>query len=286
MNKWFSASYIPLDAQYNRRQRHETGVGHRDRYNRIEQEMGVVIDAAERMLLEAARAGDYNAFEALHERLAPALNRFVRRLIGETGEVEDVVQDTLIAVYMHLPKLDPPEKLRPFMFRVARNRCYDILRHQGRWESVSTDLDEDDPVGVRIAFDIAAAVDEMPPEDATNWLLMMMEVKAAMERLPEMQRQALILYCEEDMSYAEIAETMGVNIGTVKSRLFHAKRGLRGLIPPRTLAAIENELGLVALEEGELEHDEPRHRSQTAPVSERPARAATLNRAVSRSRDG
>lgn len=239
-----------------------------------------MIDEAERELLAAARGGDYDAFELLHERLAPPLTRFVRRLIGETGEVEDVVQDALIALYMHLPDIDPPEKLRPFLYRVARNRCYDILRHQGRWEQVSTDLDEDDPVGVRVAFDIASAVDATAPEDATNWLLMVMEVRTAIERLPENQRQALILYCEEDLSYAEIAETMNVSIGTVKSRLFHAKRNLRGLIPPRTLAAIEDELGWVALEEGEKDDVESGHRRESAAVPQRAAGTSAFDGAL------
>ncbi|MDX2161938.1 MAG: sigma-70 family RNA polymerase sigma factor [bacterium] len=239
-----------------------------------------MIDAAERAYLQAARAGDYEAYEALHDRLAPAIGRFVRRLIGDTPEAEDVVQDTLIALYMHLPRLDPPEKLRPFLYRVARNQCYDVLRRQGRWETVSTDLDEDDPLAVRIAFDIASAAAEPSPEDATHWLLMLMEVKAAMERLPELQRQTLILYCEEDFSYAEIAETMDVSIGTVKSRLFHAKRGLRGLIPPRTLAAIEDELGLWMDEQGEDDHDQRGNRRETDPVPERAASAGAFDGTV------
>jgi len=240
-----------------------------------------VIETEERALFYLAQAGDYDAFEELHRRLEPPLARFVRRLIGDSYEAEDIVQDTLIALYTHLPKLDPPEKLRPFLFRVARNRCYDILRQQGRYESVSIDTDEDDPAGVRIAFDIAAAVGETSPEDATSWLLMLMEVKAAMDRLPELQRQALILYCEEGLSYNEIAEVMDTSLGTIKSRLFHAKKGLRGLIPPRTMTAIEEALGLYAEEPaenltGEGTEDEQRNSRQTAGLRERTAGARQI----------
>lgn len=242
-----------------------------------------MIDADERALFYQAQAGDYEAFEELHRRLELPLMRFVRRLIGDSFEVEDIVQDTLIALYTHLPTLDPPEKLRPFLFRVARNRCYDSLRQQGRYESVSVDTDEDDPVGVRIAFDIANAVGETSPEDATAWLLMLMEVKAAMDRLPELQRQALILYCEEGLSYLEIAEVMDVSIGTIKSRLFHAKKSLRGLIPPRSLTAIEEALGLYADEPAQdvtredVEEDEQRNNRQTEGIRQRAAGARSIS---------
>jgi len=66
--------------------------------------------------------------------------------------------------------------------------------------------------------------------------------REAMDRLPEPQRQALILFADEELSYAEIAEVLGTNIGTVKSRLFHAKRTLRRLLRPETVSAIETGL--------------------------------------------
>ena len=81
------------------------------------------------------------------------------------------------------------------------------------------------------------------PEEATYWLLMYLEVQEAMERLPEVQREALILYSEENLSYAEIAEAMNTSIGTVKSRLFYAKKTLRQLLSVETLQALDMEFG-------------------------------------------
>ena len=192
-------------------------------------------------LLIQAQNGDYDAFEQLYTALEPGLARFVRRLIGDGQEAEDVVQDTLMSLYVNLGKIDQPEKLRPYVFRIARNRCYDILRHQGRFETVSIDAEDDDPFTVRVSFELA---DERstPPEEVTHWLLLHLEVREAIDQLPELQRQALILYAEESMSYAEIAEVMGVNIGTIKSRLFHAKQTLRRMLRPETLRAIEQDL--------------------------------------------
>lgn len=193
-------------------------------------------------LLRLAQAGDEEAFEQLHAALAPGLGRFVRRLIGDGQEAEDVVQDTLLALYLNLSRIEPVEKLRPYVFRIARNRCYDILRRGGRYEEVSIDADDDDPLRVRVSFELA---DERstPPEEVAYWLLLQIEVREAMDSLPELQRQTLILFSEEGLTYAEIAEVMGVNIGTIKSRLFHAKKNLRARLKPETLAAILAELG-------------------------------------------
>ncbi|WP_343420616.1 RNA polymerase sigma factor [Candidatus Flexifilum breve] len=192
-------------------------------------------------LLKLAQEGDYDAFEALYTALEPGLARFVRRLIGDGYEAQDVVQDTLMSLYVNLVKIDPPEKLRPYVFRIARNRCYDILRRQGRFEQVSIDADEDDGMNVRVSFQLADDRAQLP-EEVSHWLLLHLEVTEAIERLPELQRQALILYAEEELSYAEIAEVMNVSMGTVKSRIFHAKQTLRRLLRPATLEAIEDEI--------------------------------------------
>jgi RNA polymerase sigma-70 factor, ECF subfamily len=187
--------------------------------------------------LRRAQQGDYDAFDQLHAALEPAVGRFVRRLIGPGQEAEDVVQDTFLALFVNLERVDPVEKLRPYVFRIARNRCYDRLRRNGRYEQLSLD---DEPVSVRVSFDVAER-SGTPPDEAAHWLLLHLEVQEAMELLPELQRQALILYSEEGLSYAEIAETMDVSLGTIKSRIFHAKRNLRALLRPETLQAITDD---------------------------------------------
>jgi RNA polymerase sigma-70 factor, ECF subfamily len=193
------------------------------------------IDESE--LLRRARRGDYDAFESLHASLEPAIGRFVRRLVGHTQEAEDIVQDTFIALYLNMARIEPVENLRPYVFRIARNRSYDLLRRQGRYEELSLD---DEPVNVRVSFDLDSQHNPAP-DDVAHWLLLTLEVQEAMENLPELQRQALILYSEEGLSYAEIADVMGVSVGTIKSRLFHAKKSLRGLVRPETLRAIQGD---------------------------------------------
>lgn len=95
---------------------------------------------------------------------------------------------------------------------------------------------DDEPAEMRVSFH---ADKSQPPDEIAHWLLLYLEVQEAIDRLPEHHRQTLILYCEEELSYAEIADVMEINIGTVKSRLYHAKKTLRGLVSPQTLLAIQ-----------------------------------------------
>ncbi|HLU09753.1 MAG TPA: RNA polymerase sigma factor [Oceanobacillus sp.] len=194
-------------------------------------------------LLERARAGDYGAFAELQQALEPPIRRFIRRLIGYHDAEDDIVQTVFISLYRNMHRIDPVENLRPYVYRMVRNRCYDELRSQGRYQKISLD---DEPAAMWVSF--TAAQDEAPQsEDVAHWLLLHLEVREAMDRLPELQRQTLILYAEEEMSYGEIAEAMNCSIGTVKSRLFYAKKTLRQLMRPETLKALE----------AEFEHDTP-----------------------------
>ncbi|MFP4321146.1 MAG: RNA polymerase sigma factor [Anaerolineales bacterium] len=193
-------------------------------------------DPTETALLCAAQEGDMDAFEDLQQRLEGPLTRFVRRLTGAGNVEDDIVQDVFITLYLKLGEIDPPEKLRPYLFRVARNRCYDELRRRQRREWLSLD---DEPTQLWVSFQQAHG---RAPEDATHWMLLLIEVQEAMDDLPALQRDALILYAEEGFSYAEIAEVMNTSLGTIKSRIYHAKQGLRRRLSPQTLAILTEDL--------------------------------------------
>jgi len=190
----------------------------------------------EHQLLLLAQTGDKDAFTVLQTLLQAPARAFTRRLIGDVDE--DIVQEAFLALYMNLERLVPPEKLRPFLFRVIRNRCYDRLRADGRFEVVT--LDEEVGFG-NDTRESQIASDEISPDESTYWLMMYAEVQQAMEQLPELQRQTLILYSEASLSYEEIAEVMSVSSGTVKSRLYYAKRNLVRLLSPETRRALEGE---------------------------------------------
>ena len=191
-------------------------------------------DETEQKLLLAAQEGDMDAYDALQIRLEPPVKRYVRRLTGAVSVEDDIVQDVFLSLFLHLKDIDPPEKLRPYVFRMARNRCYDEFR---RWERQQTFSLDEEPVQLWVSF--SASTNGSKPDELTHWMLLYMEVQEAMEQLTENQREALILFSEENLSYAEIAAITDTSIGTVKSRLFHAKQNLRRLLRAETLTAIE-----------------------------------------------
>ena len=176
-------------------------------------------DAHAQAQLQQAQAGDKAAFDALQEHLDPPVRRFVRRLIGVHPTEDDIMQDVFRALFVNLEQMYPAEKLLPFVYRVARNRCYDALRRQKRHQNVS--LDDIAPLSAELY---------LQPEERAHWSLVFTRVKAAIDLLPEPQRQALILYAEEGFSMDEIGEIMSVSAGTVKSRLHHARLTLRRLL--------------------------------------------------------
>lgn len=185
-------------------------------------------------LLERARDGNDTAFAELQSALESQVRRFVRRLIGRSDVEDDIVQNTFFALYRNLERIDVGEKLRPFVFRVVRNQCYDELRRQGRYEVVSID----EPAEDSDYYAITVADTQPQPDETTHWLMLYGEVQKAIAQLPEMQRQTLLLYTEGNLSYAEIAEAMNVSVGTIKSRLFYAKRNLAQLLTPETQQAL------------------------------------------------
>jgi RNA polymerase sigma-70 factor, ECF subfamily len=198
-------------------------------------EQAPLTEQLEHQLLRQAQMNDPDAFEQLQMLLEGAVRRFIRRLIGSGDAEDDIAQNVFIALYFNVQNIDPVENLRPYLFRIVRNCCYDELRRQRRYDVFSLD---DDAISVSLSFTSASDINSQP-EEAAHWLLLHLEVKEAIERLPELQRQTLILFSEEDLSYGEIAIVMDTNIGTVKSRLHHAKKTLRRLLRPETIQALE-----------------------------------------------
>ena len=178
-----------------------------------------MIDETALALLRAAQVDPSDHFAALQCYLEADIHRFVRRLIG-SNDADDIVQDTFIALYSNLERIDPPEKLLPFIYRVARNRCYDALRKGRRHQIMSLDAIAEPRSMSAFSY----------PEDQTHWRMMMEQVLLAVELLTEPQRQTLILYCEEAFSIQEVAEIMNTSPGTVKSRLYYARQTLRRIL--------------------------------------------------------
>ncbi len=194
-------------------------------------------DTYEQALLRDAQDGDRDAYSELQRLLEPDIRRYVQRKLYDPFVVDDVLQETFLAFYRNLERIHPVENLRPYLFRIARNKCYDTLRRvQRRGDDVSLD---DEPVRLHVSY--TQAHHQPRPDDVTHWVLLQLEVEEAMQQLPDNQRETLSLYSEEQLTYSEIADVMDCSIGTVKSRLYYAKKNLRGLLNPDTLDVLDQE---------------------------------------------
>jgi RNA polymerase sigma-70 factor, ECF subfamily len=185
-------------------------------------------------LLCRAKGGDHRAFDALQAYLLPAVRRFVRRLLGEPTAEEDIIREAFLALYLNIGRMDREGALLPFLYRVSRNRSYDLLREQGRYDVVSLDGGN----GQDIPWQESLPSPIPTPDAAVLRLLAWGEVQKAMDCLPENQRQALILFSQEDLSYAQIAEVMNLETSTVRATLYIARKNLLRRLRPDSLQAL------------------------------------------------
>ncbi len=175
-------------------------------------------------LLRRARGGDVEAFVELFEPLRPLVHAVARRLVGES-DAEDVVMETYLRAWTHLPGYRGGASLKTWIVRIARNACLDLLRRrQTRPTSSLSGETSDDPVVVDIDDPTAATPSE--EAEARDSVAMLRD---ALARLDAPHRQVLLMRYEDGLSYGEIAAAAGLPIGTVMSRLFNAKRKLRAI---------------------------------------------------------
>lgn len=176
----------------------------------------------DQILVTAVLAGDSDSFNQLVERYQNRAYGLCFRMLGDSDAAADVAQDTFISAYRHLPSLRG--EFRPWLMRIVANACRDVLRSNKRHPSVSLDTnprDEDESPALQIA-------DANPnPEEHLMRAELHRTISVALLQIPQDQRTVVILSDIEGMSYDEIAEVTGANIGTVKSRLNRARARLR-----------------------------------------------------------
>jgi RNA polymerase sigma factor (sigma-70 family) len=165
--------------------------------------------ASDARLVTLVRERNAGAFETVYNRHHRAILSFCRHMLGDAQEAEDAVQHTFLAAYSDLISSTKQIHLRAWLFTIARNRCYSVLR--GRREQPSSDLDE--PVTEGLAAQVQRRQD-------------LRDLVVDMQRLPEEQRAALVLAELDALSHEEIADTLGVAPKKVKALVFQARESL------------------------------------------------------------
>jgi RNA polymerase sigma-70 factor, ECF subfamily len=178
--------------------------------------------ATELAIVERCRRQDYEAFGKLVDAYQNRVFGFVRRMVSNAEEASDITQDVFIRAFQSFGRFDGRCSVRTWLFRIAYNLCVDRARKIDRTPSEvslqgASEIDETfdvpdarwQPDQIAIDGELAAAIDE------------------AISTMSEKLRSVLLLHDKEDMPYEEIAQMVGVPIGTVKSRLFLARAHLQ-----------------------------------------------------------
>lgn len=174
-------------------------------------------------LVLTAASGNFAAFERLVEIYLDALWRYALRILGNSEDAHDAVQQTLIQAYQSLPDLRQPEKFRSWLFKIVRNKCFDLRRKAGPDQFSETSLTG--KTAGRQSFDLA---DQAPlPAEIVERHETRRIIRQAITELPEQQRQVAALRYATDLTFQEIGETLGLNENTVKTHFQRAKTALR-----------------------------------------------------------
>lgn len=184
---------------------------------------------ADRLLVERAQGGDRQAFDRLVAKYQRKLGRLVGRLVRDSAEVEDVVQEAFIKAYRALPAFRGDSAFYTWLYRIGVNTAKNHLAAQGRRAPTSTEFDNDEA-------EHFAEGDLLRDIDTPESLLMTKQigqtVNQAMDSLPDELREAIVLREIEGLSYEEIAQAMGCPIGTVRSRIFRAREAVANKLRP------------------------------------------------------
>jgi RNA polymerase sigma-70 factor (ECF subfamily) len=172
-------------------------------------------EALDDYLVLLAQGGSSDAFARLAARWTPKLAAFAARALGTTEQAKDVVQDVWEAAWRGIERLDDPARFRAWLYAIAARKCADALRGKYRGRRITE------------AADAQATLDASAQPDGERAAAERLDLTAALKRLPADRRIAVSLFFGEDMSVAEIAAVTGAAPGTVKSRLFAARKNLR-----------------------------------------------------------
>jgi RNA polymerase sigma-70 factor (ECF subfamily) len=172
--------------------------------------------------IRACQAGDLDGLEALYDKYHRQLYAYLLAMLRSPHAAEDVVQDIFVKLHHQMGSYRFQSPFHHWLFRLARNQAIDHLRREK--VRFTTSLDENPlegaPLRERVPSRGGDAADALVGEERAE------QVRAAVAELPQGFREVVILREWQDLAYEEIAQRLGLSVGTVKSRLFRARSEL------------------------------------------------------------
>ena len=181
----------------------------------------------EALLSRYRQTGDRSHFELLVRRYERELYAYLRRYIGSQEQAEDAFQGTFLQVHLKCHQFDPKRRFRPWLYAIATNQAIDVQRRNKRHRMVSLDRTVNENESGRVGNWSEKLVGDTPDpwhlaarEESGRW------VNDAVNSLAEPLRQVVHLVYYQGLKYREAADSLGIPVGTVKSRLHAAVQRL------------------------------------------------------------
>lgn len=170
-------------------------------------------------LMRELASGSGSAMDVLVHRYHQPLHGYLYRMTMNEGIAADLVQESFLAIYREARRGNVPEKLKPWLYRIATNLCKDYWKKSSTRREIALEPDI-----VEQAGESAATVNMLELQVERQWML------DALNRLQEDYRSVLFLRFYQDLTYEQIAETLGLPLNTVKSRMFRGLKQLESII--------------------------------------------------------
>jgi len=178
---------------------------------------GAMSEAELAQLLSQVRAGDPEAWGELYRQYAPAIFRFCRRVLPTREDSEDATTEIFMKVRQKLGTYDSSRPFTAWLYKVASNHCWDMLRRR----RIRQDLETGDLDTLPLEHPDPGQLERLQEQHTSK------EVRKGLAKLPDRARMALVLRYYSDMSYEEIADTLGVRRAFVGVLLLRARHQLR-----------------------------------------------------------
>ncbi|MBQ8216565.1 MAG: sigma-70 family RNA polymerase sigma factor [Oscillospiraceae bacterium] len=176
----------------------------------------------EAAVINAVLDGDVNAYEYLVKAYEKNVYNLALRMVGNSEDAYDMSQEAFIKAYNSLHSFRGDSKFSVWLYRIVSNVCLDYLRARNRKATVSLSVENDD--GEDVELDIADEASS--PQALLDRSLTRDAVRRGLQALPPDHREILLLREIQGLSYEEIADTLDLEVGTVKSRIFRARKKL------------------------------------------------------------
>jgi RNA polymerase sigma-70 factor (ECF subfamily) len=171
-------------------------------------------------VLSYVRAGDPDAWGELYRRFAPAIFRFCRRALPTREDAEDATTEIFMKVRQKLGTFDSSRPFTAWLYKVASNHCWDVLRRRRTRQNLETG----DVEALPLEHPDPSQLERLQAEHTSE------ELRAALTKLPDRARMALVLRYYAEMSYDEVADTLGVRRAFVGVLLLRARHQLREVL--------------------------------------------------------